>query len=293
MQLFDPNNPNERKKAIAAAVLAIAAIAVLGYVFFGGSGSTSKPQANAATPKPTPRASGQQPPPPTDDLSVVKEVPEVIQAAYGGEPNRNIFAFYEPTPTPVPVVRIPTPTPPPPPPLTISSLMPSQVYARTADFKLQVMGDKFTPAVKIAIDGRELPTQFVSAQQITATVPASFISSPGSRAVTAQSNDGLYSNSYNINVTPPPVPSYTYIGLIAKLGANDIALLTEKGSKELLNVQRGDVLGGRFRVTSISQRELILTDITLKIKHPLPFTVDTSLTGPFNRPGPRNTDDEP
>jgi hypothetical protein len=44
MQLFDPNNPSERKKAIVAGILAIVAIAVLGYVFFGSSGTTKKPQ---------------------------------------------------------------------------------------------------------------------------------------------------------------------------------------------------------------------------------------------------------
>ena len=43
MQLFDPNNPNERKKIIAAGALFVVAMAVLGYVFFGGS---SKPATN-------------------------------------------------------------------------------------------------------------------------------------------------------------------------------------------------------------------------------------------------------
>lgn len=294
MQLFDPNNPNERKKAVAAAALAVAAIAVLGYVFFGGSGSTNKPVANLASPRPTPRPSSiaQTGPAVPDDLSILRPV-ALIQPADGGESNRNIFAYYEPPPVPSPTPKIVVPSPTPTPPVMITSVSPSQVFARTADFKLQVMGDKFTPAVKIIIDGRDLPTQFVNSQQIAATVPASFISTPGPRNVTARSNDGvLYSNQYQLNVSPPPVPNYTYIGIIGKPHANDIALLVEKGSKELLNVQRGDVLGGRFRVTSISERELILTDTILKIKHPLAFTVDTSNPNTF-RPGPRQADDEP
>ena len=47
MQLFDPNNPNEKKKMIVAAVLGVVAIIVLGYLFFGGGGSTQP--ANRAT----------------------------------------------------------------------------------------------------------------------------------------------------------------------------------------------------------------------------------------------------
>jgi hypothetical protein len=39
-----------------------------------------------------------------------------------------------------------------------------------------------------------------------------------------------------------------------------------------LNIQRGDLLGGRFRVTSISEKELILVDNNLKIKHTLAFS---------------------
>jgi hypothetical protein len=221
----------------------------------------------------------------------------VVMTGYApafGEPNRNIFAYYEPPPpTPVPV-RIPTPSPTPTPPLTLNSLMPAQVYARTADFTLQAMGDKFTPAVRITVDGRELPTRFISAQQVAATVPAALIATPGTREVAVRSSDGqLYSLPLTLNLAPPPVPNYTYIGIIGKPRANDVAVLQEKGSKELLNVQRGDVLGGRFRVTSISERELVLTDTNLKIKHTLPFTTETGPGNPFARPAPKNADDEP
>ena len=55
MQLFDPNNPNEKKKMIAAAVLGLAAILVLGFLFFGGS--SKKPNSNRVAggrPTPTP-----------------------------------------------------------------------------------------------------------------------------------------------------------------------------------------------------------------------------------------------
>ena len=295
MQLFDPNNPSERKKAIVAAVLAIVAIAVLGYVFFGSSGTPKKPQSTKTGAAPQPlQAKGPIEAPVNDDPGIYKPVVPPGSALAFVEPNRNIFAYYEPPPpTPVPV-RTPAPSPTPTPPLTLNSLMPAQVYARTADFTLQAMGDKFTPAVRVTVDGRELPTRFINAQQVAATVPAALIATPGVRQVAVRSSDGqLYSLPLTLNVAPPPIPNYTYIGIIGKPRANDVAVLQEKGSKELLNVQRGDVLGGRFRVTSISERELVLTDTNLKIKHTLPFTTETGPGNPFTRPGPKNADDEP
>src|SRR6185503_9604477 len=47
----------------------------------------------------------------------------------------------------------------------------------------------------------------------------------------------------------------------------DTALVQDKNNKNILTVYRGDILSGRFRVTSISEKELVLTDTSLKIKH--------------------------
>jgi hypothetical protein len=61
-------------------------------------------------------------------------------------------------------------------------------------------------------------------------------------------------------------------------------------------VQRGDLLGGRFRVTSISEKELVVMDATLKITHKLTMSEgDKSLGSPLARPTPRvdSEDDEP
>ena len=125
------------------------------------------------------------------------------------------------------------------------------------------------------------------------SVPAALISTPGALQVMARTNDGkLYSNSSILNVTPPPLPNYNFVGIIGKPRGNDTAVLQKKGDKELLNVYRGDVLEGRFRVNSISEREVVLVDTTLKIRHTIPFTVDSSIP-PQNRPPVRRVDDEP
>jgi hypothetical protein len=208
------------------------------------------------------------------------------------EADRNIFAYYVAPPPPVKIP--PTPTPTPTPPLTVSSVNPTSVYARTTDFSLQVGGDNFTPAVRIFVDGRPMQTRFVNAQQIATTVTADMIANPGSRRIEVKTSDGsLYSNQANLVVTPPPVPNYSYIGLIGKPRFNDVAVLQEKNSKDLMNVQRGDVVGGRFRVNSISDKEVVLVDTTLKIRHTLPFSSESS--GNQSRPTTRRpaADDEP
>src|SRR5215831_93647 len=295
MKFFDPNNPNEKKKMIAAGALGLVAIVVLGYVFFGGS--SSKPVANNNRQSPTPKtvitqAVGQPGPDENTNLTPVILNPPILPSS---EANRNIFAYYiPPSPTPKPPPSTPTPTPTPTPPLTANSLSPSTVYARTpADFTLQVGGDKFTPAVKIFIDGRELPTRFVSAQQLFTTVPASYILSPGVRDVIVRTSDSrLYSNKISLNVTPAPEPNYTYVGLIGKPRYNDTAVLQDKSSKELINVQRGDAVGGRFRVVSISEKEVMLIEANLKIRYTITFSKDQTGNSPY-RPPVRSVDDEP
>jgi hypothetical protein len=295
MQLTDPNNPNEKKKLIAAGVLGLAAILVLGYVFFGGK-STPTPQNNrrAATTSAPPRGTGDKPPDEIDDTATYQRITYTGALPAMSDPNRNIFAYYEPPPPVVKVVVPPTPTPTPVPPLTLSAITPSTVYAKTADFNLQVSGDKFTPAVHVVIEGRELPTRFISAQQLFATVPAAIIASPGQRSLMVRNDDGkLYSLPLYLNVTPPPLPNYTFIGIIGKPRFNDMAVLQEKSSKDLLNVQRGDPVGGRFRVNSISEREVVLVDTLLKIRHTIPFTVENGPNQPYRPTPQRVTDEEP
>lgn len=296
MQFFDPNNPNEKKKMIAAGVLALVAIVILGYVFFGGS--SSKPPTNQTATRPSPSVRpGKEPTteaPAGEDLSFYQPINYTPVAPKVDEANRNIFAFYEaPSPTPKPVY-IPTPTPTPTPPLTVSSLAPSTVYAGTpSDFNLQVNGDKFTPAVHVILDGRDLPTRFINSQQLFATVSQTLIRNAGVRQVMARSSDGkLYSNTISLNISQPQQPNFTYVGIIGKPHFNDTAVLQEKSTKDFIRVQRGDAVGGRFRVVSISEKEVLLIDATLKIPFHLTFTSDQTNNGGYKSPV-RSADDEP
>jgi hypothetical protein len=299
MALVEINSPGDRKKLIVAIVLGVIALAVLSYALFGSSDSApARPGANVsktASPQRTPASGpiGTTPLVP-DDPTAMQPITVNLSHPVVAAPRRNIFAFYEPPRPPVAVIPVPVPSPTPTPPLLLASLSPANVYARTADFTMEISGDKFTPAVRIVIDNRELPTRFIGPQQLAATVPASMIANPGSRQVIVRTADSvLYSNVATLNVAMPPTPNYNYVGIIGKPHFNDWAVLQDRNSKDIVNVQRGDVVGGRFRVTSISERELVVMDTTLKIKHTLPFTRDPSLGNQMRPPQRADTDEEP
>lgn len=305
MQMTDIRNPSERKKLIGAGILGILAIVLLWWTFVGfGTSATRVSPTTGSDPKPSVsnRATSGKVQPQTvvelkgDLLDQLRPVNYQYSLPYVPEAKRNIFVYYEPPPPPpVKASVVPTPTPTPTPPVLLASLSPANVYARTGDFTLEISGDKFTPRLKVFIDNNEVPTRYIGPQQVSATVAATVIANPGGRQVMLRSSDGtLYSNSAALSVAAPPTPNYTYVGIIGTRRHIDTAIVQDKANKEMLNVQRGDLLGGRFRVTSISEKELILVDNNLKIKHTLALTNQGERGNPLQRPTPRaeGEDDE-
>ena len=303
MQATDIRNPSERNKLILAGALGIVALLFLWWTFFGFGSSQSGVQ----------RPAGQSPP------SLAGRVPSKLSPSSVVEPNasdqdailgpviyrpplsapeagRNIFVYYEPPPKEVKVPVTPTPTPTPEPPVLLANISPANVFAKTADFPLEISGDKITSQLRVVLDNTELPTRYIGPQQLAATVPAALIANPGSRQVMLRSADGkLYSNTLMLSVAEAPKPNYSYIGIIGTPHHIDTAILQDKNNKETLNVQRGDLLGGRFRVTSISEKEVVVVDSNLKIKHSLGMTTQGDRSNPLQRPTPRvdSEDDEP
>lgn len=303
MQLVDLTKPGEKKKLIVAAALGLGAIIVLYWTLIGfdsGTPTTSRPT-TSPSPQRAQAQTAQRPggtiAPEVKNVQAFTEISWQAPSYDAPEAQRNIFAYYEPPPKPVVAPSTPTPTPEPPPPVLLASVSPANVYARTGDFKLDVAGDKFTPAMRIFVDGRELATTYKNPQQLSATVSATFIANPGARNVMVRTPDNsLYSNPGTINVAAPPTPNYTYIGIISPEDrVTDTALVQDRSSRNVLNVHKGDVLSGRFRVTSISDKELVLTDTTLKIKHAIAMSEGDKAAGPLARPTPRvdAEDDEP
>jgi hypothetical protein len=309
MALFQGKSPAERNKLLAALLLPLIALVLIFRMLFasdppkttrptvrGGSqttvGKLGTTQTGGSTATDVPDG---------NVIEMPEPVPPIIGTAYAPDAARNIFAYYvKPTPVPTSAVPVetPTPTPTPPPPLTLGSLQPANVYARTGDFTLEVAGDKFTPQTRVYVEGQELPTAFKSAQQLSAKIPAALIQSPGARAVLVRTPDNsLYSNAASVNVLPAPTPQYTFIGIFGTKRYVDKAILKPTAGNDLLTVQRGDIVGGRFKVTSISERTVDFIDTQLNIKHSITYSDAKGATGGvaprFPQPPTTDDDDEP
>jgi hypothetical protein len=304
MQAIDLSKASEKKKLIAAVALGLVAILFLWWTFVGFGSSSPATAITTPTPKP---ASGtlpgrrltSVPPPTTTDPSWIPEEIAFSSAKFEApEAKRNIFAYWVPPPTPTPVAIVSTPTPTPTPPVLLAALSPSNVYARTADFTLELSGDKFTPELRVYVDNRELQTKYKGPQQMSASVPAALIANAGSRQVLVRTPDGrAYSLQLPLTIQAPPTPNYTYIGILStRQRAGDLAYLQDRSNKDIVSVQRGDVVSGRFRITSISEKEIVMVDTSLKIPHKIAMTEgEKGATSPLNRPTPRvdSEDDEP
>ena len=296
MGLFEGKTPAERNKTIAALALGAVALFFLARMFFfAGSSqpSNNRPRRNTNTNASRSNAGAANGVAASDDLNAEGSfvpAPVVFRPSTPDVPDaaRNIFAFYVPPP-PKPkstnAVATPQPTPVPTPPLALVSITPANVYARTGEFTLQVNGDRFTPQSRVYFNGQELPTRFLGAQQLTATVPAQLISAPGAGQVIARTPDNaLFSNAATLSITPPPTPDFTFVGVLIRPRGNDTALLKDRKG-EVVSVQRGDLVGGRFRVNSISDRAVEFVDQQLKIKHTLAYS-DPRTSGPGTPPRP-------
>jgi hypothetical protein len=294
MALFEGKTPAERNKVIAAIAFGALALILVGRMFFGGDDPPRRPSnsnsrnSKVAAANGTATTNGGSANSLADDptLRVPREVNYTPISYSVPDAGRNIFAFYVapvPQPKATVIVDAPTPTPVPPPPLTLGGISPSSVMARTGDFTLQLSGDKFTPQSRVYVDGQELPTVFASAQQLSTNVPAALITAPGARQIVVRTPDNsLYSNPTSLNVAAPPVPQFTYVGILGGPRYNDKAILKNQAN-DLITVQRGDLVAGRFKVTSISTRSIEFTDAQLQIKHTLPY-VENRASG-ANNPG--------
>lgn len=292
---------------IAATVLGVMALFAL-YMAFGPSLTSSKTTvAVTASPTPRPAAPANTNPDrfvmPSDEQQLFGYETTPIaydrHSANAPDPGRNIFAFYEPpppcttcpTPTPPPVV-IPTPTPTPTPPMLVNFVSPQSVYAGSKSFRLEVNGEKFSPEARIYFGQSEVPTRFVSEQRLVADIPESMIGSEGQRTIMVQTPDGkLYSNQGMLNVQPQPKPDFLYVGMIArKRHNNDTAYFLEQGKQAPITARLSDVVGGRFRLMSISAEETVFEDVSLGFKHRLPLhrpdpTTSSSSSAPPARRG--------
>lgn len=301
MELFAGKTPAERNKIIAAIVLGVLALIAL-YMAFGPS---FRSKASPVAPSPSPSLTSSSPKrdnrdirmPSQSEQDFINGSTDLPPINYNGgmasapETGRNIFAFYEPPPQ-TPYVQTPTPiktpSPTPEPPIKVAYIMPQTIYAGSGAFRMELNGDKFAPDTKVYFNQSQMPTSFVSAQKISAEVPAALIANEGPKTIIVQSLDGKrWSNQIILNVQAPPKPQFTYIGMIArKRYNNDTAYFQESGKQLPTSARLNDVVGGRFRLMSISADETVLEDVNLGFRYRLPLvkTPAASSGGPSVNP---------
>jgi hypothetical protein len=294
MKFLEGKSPAEKKKLVVAITLGTLAVLALGYSLYGllAPAKPYTPPNAAANASPSPgqaaTPSNEQNLPPllpellaadVEQEYLVTPVPTSIFSYFPGETGRNIFAFYEPPPPtpyvpptpgpPKPPTPMPTPTATPPPPLLVAYFSPNSIYAGSKSFRLEVTGDKFTPETAIYFNGAQLPTSFVNGQKLAADVPANLIAGVGSRQIEARDASGkLYSNPVMMQVLDSPKPQFNYIGIAERRHRNnDTVYLQDKGKTDVNAFRLNDVVGGRFRLVSISVREIVVEDTSLGFRH--------------------------
>lgn len=281
------NDPNERKKLIAAIVLGLLAVVALFFAFgrglFASSASPSTTVKATPTPTPSPAAPGAFTLPTADEQNFSDTTTPVVMPANipAPDPGRNIFAFYEPpkptpySPTPVVISTPPTPTPTPTPAYEMTAINPPSIYAGTNGIRLEVSGDRFDPNSRIYFNQTEFPTQFISPQKLVANIPANLLTSEGSRQIIVQSPDGKkYSTQFMLTVQAPPKPAYTYLGMIGRKRFNNdtgFFLDSAKSDSTPIDVRINDVVGGRFRLIKLTPGEAMFEDTSLGFKHRIPI----------------------
>lgn len=276
----------EMRKRILLGTLFVIFIVVIYFQFFSeeeGSPTPGPAIASTAT-TPTPRQParpGTTPAPivsqPLDVLSMVNKV--TANAGTG----RNIFVYPTPTPPPPPPPAKPMPTPPPP-PVTLYSVNPSGVLARTGEFSVTVFGEKIPADAQILVDGRAYPTTVVGPTEAKAKVPAEAIQSPGNLGVQvrSQKDSSLFSNQMSINVAEPPAPSYRYIGLIITKKST-LVVIKSIEDDSIENVVKDQPFGKgpkkKWRIVNITPQKIVVEDMEIKITHTISFTGENGEKG--------------
>lgn len=291
------NSPENRKR-ILLGILFIALIGVLYFQFFTSGEDRPAPATNPGTSGssasgPSLATTGSQPvrqtKPPGKEAPIVTlplDLVAVTNRLFGkGEPGssssgRNIFVYPTPTPPPPPKPE-PPPPPIPPPPITLTSVTPSGVIARTGDFKFTVFGDKIPPDGQIQVGGRPLNTTVISTTEAQSLITADMIKSGGNLNITIRSSSdpSLYSGQVSINVADPPTPLYRYIGLIVTR-KEKLAVVKELDDDQLmLNLIENmsfkcnkETKKCKWRLTDINPQRLIIEDLDLRITHTVNYT---------------------
>jgi len=180
------------------------------------------------------------------------------------------------------------------PPPAITGLSPSTIPANGPSFTLTVNGSGFVSNSIVGWNGTALATTFVSASQLTASVAASLIASPGSATI-AVTNSGKTSNNAAFTIAAPP-PSIGGLIPSTALAGGPLFTLTVNGAGFAPNsvVQwNGSALPTSFvsasqitatvaaNLTASPETATISLDTNGHLSNSLTFTIESAGAQPF------------
>jgi len=148
---------------------------------------------------------------------------------------------------------------------TITALSPTSVPAGQPTFTIQVKGSNFVPQSEVEWNGSVLVTFFGTTNQLTATVPASFIQNPGTVEIsvfTPQPGGGTTPTSLEFDIKPAlsPVPQITYLSP-AEVYAGSGTLTLYVAGKDFVSLSTVTV-NGNNRATTFNNSTSLLATIT-------------------------------
>ncbi len=111
----------------------------------------------------------------------------------------------------------------------ITSVSPSSVTAGSASLSLTLAGSGFLTGAAVSFNGTSLATTFVSATQVSATVPANLIAQPGSAQITISNPNGPPSNAVAFTIFPG-APTITSIAPASALAGGPAFSLAVTGT---------------------------------------------------------------
>jgi uncharacterized protein (TIGR03437 family) len=113
---------------------------------------------------------------------------------------------------------------------SLSSLSPNSAAAGASAFTLTVNGSGFVSGSTVQWNGSALPTTYVSASQLTASVSAGLIASQGTANVTVQNSGGVTSNALTFTINPSGTLSLSSLSPNSAIAGGAAFALTVNGS---------------------------------------------------------------
>jgi hypothetical protein len=277
--MADGRTKEKRKKIALAVLMGLLAIVVAWQAFFSGPSSRpatstqpgrtgTTPGTTSTTSSPVQSRSGSQTERDAEIQRLLSDITPLdfsaVAAANGvAEVKRNVFAYYVPPP--------PKPDPPPPPPpIAVRSVQPPAAVAGTPrPFVLTVSGEGFPDDAQIIFGGVIKPTKRVNTGQLSTEITPAEYSGARTISVEVKSQSKpveFYSNPVSFTAQQAPPPPFKFLGIIADLAVLELT----RARNETIRVRKGDKVDGVWRIDSISETGVEVTDTRYDIRRRVP-----------------------